>query len=171
MISKPQQKQQLRNSIKKEIVKLSNRKLLDQKINVTVSNFLKKFDDHNVLIYDSLKDEPDINDVVNHFPNIKFFFACKNELGFYKKYLKQIQYDFSILNLVFVPGRLFCHSGNRIGRGGGWYDKILQNSKAIKVGVCYDIQVLKQIPQEDHDIKMDLIITESKIYNCRGVKI
>lgn len=71
--------------------------------------------------------------------------------------------DISDIDLVIVPGMAFDKRGNRLGRGKGYYDKLLQNSKCIKIGICYDYQLLENrlIPTEPHDIKMDLILTPS----------
>lgn len=64
------------------------------------------------------------------------------------------QYD-----LIIVAGLAFDQMGYRLGYGGGYYDSFLsQNRNAKKVGVCYPFQLLKKIPIEDHDIKLDLII-------------
>ena len=45
----------------------------------------------------------------------------------------------------------------------GYYDKFLINSNGIKIGLCYDFQLLDNIPSNKHDIKMDVIITEESI--------
>jgi 5-formyltetrahydrofolate cyclo-ligase len=67
-----------------------------------------------------------------------------------------------------VPGVVFDEYGNRIGYGGGYFDKLLSNVEAIKIGLSYEFQVLKHIPHEEHDVKMDYILTEKKILCTRG---
>ena len=70
------------------------------------------------------------------------------------------------LDLIVVPGVCFDLSKSRIGRGGGYYDRYLAEcDSAIKVGICFDSQILKcsYIPCEKTDIKMDLIITEKEV--------
>ncbi len=71
------------------------------------------------------------------------------------------------LDLVVVPGVVFDKNLNRIGFGKGYYDRILCKLKkdAKAVAVAYDFQVLEEVPSEEHDIKMDMIITEKNIYN------
>ena len=60
----------------------------------------------------------------------------------------------------------FHNSLNRLGRGGGYYDKSLHKYKnTIKIGFAYSIQKIKMIPIENHDISMDVVITEKAIYN------
>lgn len=67
------------------------------------------------------------------------------------------------LDIVIVPGSVFDNSGFRTGYGGGYYDKFLSNSSAIKIGICFDFQLVDTVFPEEHDKKMDIIITESKI--------
>lgn len=67
--------------------------------------------------------------------------------------------DIEAIDLVIVPGVAFDKNGNRLGRGKGYYDSLLSNCRAIKIGVCYDFQLLDNIPAENHDVKMDIIIT------------
>jgi 5-formyltetrahydrofolate cyclo-ligase len=64
-------------------------------------------------------------------------------------------------NLVLVPGMAFDLLGNRLGRGRGFYDRLLAGVVGIKCGVCYDGQVLPEIPHEAHDAKVDFILTPS----------
>lgn len=75
-------------------------------------------------------------------------------------YVKPEKFD-----LIIVPGVAFDKKFNRIGFGKGYYDRILcQKRKDAKaVALAYDFQVLDQIPYEAHDIKMDMIITETFI--------
>ena len=63
------------------------------------------------------------------------------------------------IDLIIVPGVAFDYHGTRIGRGKGFYDRLLSNSNALKIGIGYDFQVLDKIPSEPHDITMDAIIT------------
>ncbi len=63
------------------------------------------------------------------------------------------------IDLIIVPGIAFDKSLNRLGRGKAYYDKLLKDSKAIKIGVCFDFQLLESVPVDKYDVKMDLIIT------------
>ena len=68
------------------------------------------------------------------------------------------------IDMIFVPGVAFDHHRNRIGRGGGYYDKFLRrHPRAFQVGVCYDYQLKnKTIPHNLLDRKVDRIITPSR---------
>ena len=65
-------------------------------------------------------------------------------------------------DLILVPGMAFDLSGNRLGRGQGFYDRILSAASGIKCGVCHDFQLLEKIPAEPHDAKVDFIFTPSR---------
>lgn len=65
-------------------------------------------------------------------------------------------------DLVLVPGVAFDMQGNRLGRGKGFYDRILAQASGIKCGISYDFQLLEAIPTEAHDAKVDFIFTPSR---------
>ena len=66
------------------------------------------------------------------------------------------------IDLMIVPGVAFDLKGNRLGRGKGYYDKILSRTKAYKVGVCFDFQLIAQVPVEEHDVRMDQVVWSGK---------
>jgi len=68
----------------------------------------------------------------------------------------------SQFDLVLVPGMAFDLQGNRLGRGKGFYDRILAQVSGIKCGVGYDFQLLEKIPAEPHDAKVDFIFTPAR---------
>lgn len=68
------------------------------------------------------------------------------------------------IDLVVVPGLAFDRRGQRIGWGGGYYDRFLAQVPAVKIGLCYDALVLDCIPGEPHDVPVDLVVAETAIY-------
>lgn len=66
--------------------------------------------------------------------------------------------DLNLIDLIIVPGVAFDKANNRMGRGRGYYDKLLQVTEALKVGVCFNFQFVEKVPVEDHDLPMDLVI-------------
>lgn len=63
-------------------------------------------------------------------------------------------------DLIVVPGVAFDRNGNRIGRGKGYYDRFLCKHLSVKrIGICFDFQLVENVPTEDNDIKMDEIIS------------
>jgi 5-formyltetrahydrofolate cyclo-ligase len=63
------------------------------------------------------------------------------------------------IDLVIVPAVAFDENGYRLGRGKGFYDRLLAGSNVIKIGVGYEFQLLPSLPIEPHDVPMDVIIT------------
>ncbi len=62
------------------------------------------------------------------------------------------------IDLVIVPGVAFDTNNNRLGRGKGYYDRLLPSLRAYKLGVCFDFQLLENIPHHEDDVKMDEVI-------------
>lgn len=71
-------------------------------------------------------------------------------------------------DILLVPGLSFSLKGERLGRGKGFYDRYLERFKGIKVGICYECQICKELPTEAHDQKVNFIITEKNIYRIRS---
>jgi len=68
-------------------------------------------------------------------------------------------------DLIIVPCLAFDTDRFRLGWGGGWYDKFLaEQPKALKIGLAYQDSLSSSLPREPHDVALDMIITESKVY-------
>ena len=65
-------------------------------------------------------------------------------------------------DVVIVPGLAFTAGGRRLGQGGGWYDRYLPGVRpdCVLVGVCFDEQVLAELPVEPHDVAVDVVVTD-----------
>ena len=63
-----------------------------------------------------------------------------------------------LIDMVLVPGLAYNEEGTRLGRGGGYYDRFLASGNMYTVAVCYDFQIDSDIPVEDHDITVDLLL-------------
>jgi len=78
------------------------------------------------------------------------------------------------IDLVVIPGTGFDPQGNRIGYGGGYYDRLLSlESKQLAkvehittVALAFEEQIGEEIPAEPHDIKVDMIITDNRLIQC-----
>lgn len=64
------------------------------------------------------------------------------------------------IELVVVPAVAYDRKGNRLGRGKGFYDRLLKSTKATKIGVGYEFQLVDDVPVEPHDVGMDMVITQ-----------
>ncbi|WP_168190034.1 5-formyltetrahydrofolate cyclo-ligase [Caloramator sp. E03] len=71
--------------------------------------------------------------------------------------------DKNDIDIVFVPGVAFDYKGFRIGYGAGYYDRYLKDYDGIKIGVCYGFQLIDDVFHDEHDIKMDYLVTEKGI--------
>ncbi len=74
---------------------------------------------------------------------------------------------------IIFPGRAFTKDGRRLGRGKGFYDSYfkpfsneLKEAKPFFAGLCYEVQILDELPSEEHDIGMDCVITDQQILFC-----
>lgn len=72
------------------------------------------------------------------------------------------------LDFILVPGLAFDEHGGRLGRGRGYYDRLLAGVRATKCGLGYDLQVHPQIPVEPHDILLDCMLTPSRWRDFRS---
>jgi len=80
------------------------------------------------------------------------------------RFIEAIGTEEIIPDLIVVPFLTCDAKGNRLGSGEGWYDRYLADHKAVKVGLCYSKMLSGSVPHEQHDIHLDTIITENKIY-------
>lgn len=69
-------------------------------------------------------------------------------------------------DLILVPGMAFDLAGGRLGRGRGYYDRFLASASGFVAGVCFDDQIVPEVPREPHDARMDAIVTRSRIVLC-----
>ena len=103
-------------------------------------------------------------------------------LGFFEATLENAKKGFALsLNedqkaksvvpdIVLVPGVAFTKEMDRLGRGKGYFDRYLKDYAGVKIGICFEQQILDEIKTNEFDIKMNLIITEKNIYKARNIK-
>lgn len=66
-------------------------------------------------------------------------------------------------DLILVPARALDRQGTRLGRGKAYYDRMLKDPPALKIGVVFHLQILDHLPREAHDIPMDQVLSECGI--------
>lgn len=114
-------------------------KALDAGLTVVVPKTLKKRQMQNLVLHDLKNMEPGIFNTYHPKDSEEY-------TG---------EYD-----LIFVAGLAFDEKGYRVGYGGGYYDTYLAGQpEALKVGVCFPFQMIKEVPLEPHDIKLDEVYT------------
>ncbi len=131
-----------------------------------------------VLMYHSLPDELSTHSFLRKWGSRKHFFLprvngvnldilpyeeSRLELGSFhiEEPTGHDTVDPSEIELIVVPAVAYDRRGNRLGRGKGFYDRLLGDVKATKIGVGYEFQLLDELPAEPHDVPMDMIITQS----------
>jgi len=67
--------------------------------------------------------------------------------------------------LIITPGLAFDRTGNRLGRGGSYYDRFFEHKtlRAIKCGFAFDEQIVESIPTSEHDQPVDMLITDKEV--------
>ena len=73
------------------------------------------------------------------------------------------------VDLFVIPGIAFDKKGNRLGQGKGFYDRLLPQAKpeAKKIALTFELQLVEKVPTEEHDVKMDKIVTEKRTIECK----
>ena len=77
--------------------------------------------------------------------------------------------DLKTLDAMLIPLVAFDRKGSRLGRGGGFYDKILARApdSVLRIGIAHHFQEHQNLPQEAWDQKLDLVVTDREIIECR----
>ena len=70
------------------------------------------------------------------------------------------------IDMTLVPGLAFDRSGCRLGRGKGFYDRLLVDLPGMKCGICWSWSFLTSLPVEPHDCRIGFLATSPKIYSC-----
>ena len=70
-------------------------------------------------------------------------------------------------DIILVPGLAFTKSMERLGRGGGYFDRYLTEFSGIAIGVCFETQIMDEFETNEFDRKMNIVITDKYIYKER----
>ncbi|MCM1111098.1 MAG: 5-formyltetrahydrofolate cyclo-ligase [Clostridium sp.] len=133
----------------------------------------------NILVYNSLPDELPTRRFIDKWNGRKRFFLPRvNGVN-----LDILPYEKSRLHLgafqieepdgdeltpvdqievVIVPGIAYDRCGNRVGRGKGFYDRLLRDTRALKIGIGYDFQFFDELEADPHDVAMDIVVTDKR---------
>jgi 5-formyltetrahydrofolate cyclo-ligase len=70
------------------------------------------------------------------------------------------------IDIAILPGVAFDRHGVRLGYGKGIFDRLFAKSKAIRIGLAYDFQIVDNLPRENHDLEMDLVVCEKNVFKA-----
>lgn len=129
-----------------------------------------------VMLFYPIQNEPDLRPLMEEFKDTKTILLpvahrTKIEMRRYQGRQGLHRGRFGILepkgeafngepDLIIVPGVAFDENANRLGRGGGYYDRFLTHFRnAKKYAVAYDFQVVKEVPMASHDVNIDAVLT------------
>jgi 5-formyltetrahydrofolate cyclo-ligase len=185
-----EQKEQLRTALKqrRSLVSESNRKEMSQQI----INFLHEIDEFNqaksLFCYISYLSEVETSDLIDAFLEQKRDLAVPKIIGKSEiiavplNNLSDLEPDkMGILtpksdqtatgpfDIVITPGLGFTTSGERLGYGRGYYDRWFANNQAnLKIGIAFEVQIVAELPVEETDIPLDMLVTEERIIDIRS---
>ena len=174
-------KSQLRSEIKKIKISAAIRRRRSLKLcsQIEKSSFFKH--SQTIGLYSALADEIDVSRIAQKALDLKknVFFpkVSGSQMSFYEVFdlkadlksgkfgilepvLSRSKKRIRPLDLVLIPGRAFDKKGKRLGRGVGFYDRLLEKwSDSVRMGVAFSEQIVKCVPSEAHDVEMDIVLT------------
>ena len=177
-----QKMSEIRDSIEMKSRKIQEEKVLSY---LRESDFLTKH--LNIYLYVSFKSEFSTERIINlllekekkvMLPRIDIcegkkvmnFYPYDSKTGLKKGYMGIMEPEgkkpILLPGLMFVPGLAFDRNGGRLGYGGGFYDSCISNARAgrIKIetiGLCYNEQIIKEVPMISKDMRVDGVFAES----------
>ena len=138
-----------------------------------INNFIKN---KIVCTYIHTDSEIDINNDISGYKQLITTYLLSSEIElclykepFIKNALNILEPENPIkikeVDVFLVPGVAFTASGKRLGRGGGYYDKLLSKyPDTLKIGITFNERIMQDLPTESHDISMDYVFTNDKYY-------
>lgn len=186
-----EQKAIIRNKIISQRKSLKNIDILEKSVIITQNLLALKqiARANNVLLYLPINGEVDTKYILAQFQEMKsgiflptylkedkrwviakFDSFDKLEVGPFKTLQPQAIHmsPISTMDLAIIPVVAFTKDLHRLGYGKGVYDKLLDKSNILRVGLAYDFQIVNYLPVEPHDVKMDYVVTEKMIYMSKS---
>jgi 5-formyltetrahydrofolate cyclo-ligase len=179
-------KQALREAIRLGIADLGSvrRQLLSAEIRARLLMQPVWREARALLLFAALADEPDVRPLIHvalnqgkrvalpRFLSVRGEYEaaaiCSNEdlspgrFGVLEPRLERPAVDLMQLDFALVPGVGFDLTGRRLGRGSGFYDRLLAGVPGHKCGVAFDCQVVPEVPEESHDVRLNSLVTPTR---------
>ncbi|MDH5717303.1 MAG: hypothetical protein OEZ22_06660 [Spirochaetia bacterium] len=153
-----------KNSDKFEKIHMKMSLNLKQVLGLILKDMSKK----KVMAYNSFKSEPPILEIIKDF-NLEIYVPLiQGEHLRPVSIISNKEISLSNLDAIIVPGLFVTKSGYRLGRGRGYYDRLLQFYPINKtIFLCYNWQILREVPRNEKDRRVGHISTEEKWAYCR----
>ena len=177
------QKKQLRQNLQSLSLSQTSRETAQGNIVLKINQIIKSYQPSSILSYFGFKDEPqievfDAGGACCYYPRIKDY--QKKSMDFFKwspgdaSKLNNYGIKEPVCNvpmeidafstLILLPGLLFDFQGNRLGHGGGFYDRFLEAYDfKLKIGVCFEERIRPELPVGINDIGVDVVVTQKRI--------
>ena len=184
-------KQTLKQQILEKRTSLSKEEIGEKSNKIKNNLFsLKEFNEaENIMLYASFNTEADTQKIIKELlakkeKTIVVPYVIKRDFRLHLSELKNInelepktfgilepkemyirEFNPDMLDLVIVPGIVFDKKGHRIGYGYGYYDRFLKaiRKETVKIGLAFDFQLIESIPEEEHDVPMNIVVTDKEI--------
>lgn len=178
-------KADMRKSIREAKAKYSKQELsrMSELIISELEAHRSFIDANNIFVYNSMPDEVSTVEFIRRWSNRKNIYlpvvvgddlvlrryTDESTLVLSNYGIKEPQgdnfIDYKTIDLVVVPGVAFDKQKHRLGRGKGYYDRILpEMADSVKVAICFNFQIVETIPVWEKDINMDYIISENGVF-------
>lgn len=164
-----------------------NNRSYDQVINHHLSQHIRNSNHHTIAIYKAIHHEIDLEPCIEtlsthgyHLCAPRFdpksksyafhFFVESTDFEQGRFHIPEpmgVQVNTREIDCILIPGICFGLDGARIGRGAGYYDRLLSGYTGEKIGVCYELQKRTHIPKDTWDQTIDLLCTEAGCFPCK----
>lgn len=163
-------KEDLRIQMQQKLQVLENNKksFKDSAINQSLLEYVNTDKPERILSFKPIHQEPDISEFNNTISkSFDVYYPDMKEICIYNLNNEKIN-SFKNLNIIIIPAIALTRDGIRLGRGGGWYDRLLEHTSATRISVVYDLQLVNYLPKLEHDQQIDIIITEFETFKCNN---
>ena len=162
---------------RKQMLDEAERLAAAQRVFDTVRSMAAYMVAHKVLLYHSLPDELSTHLFFENSPEDKTYYPprvngidleilpyerSRMHLGAFR--IEEPDGDDTVaindIDLVIVPAVAYDRHGNRVGRGKGYYDRLLSRSRATTIGICYDFQLVDDLEPDEFDIPVDYVVAD-----------
>ena len=181
-------KQSIRREIRKVLAELKQGELVrkSKQLSARLNGPMQQRQDLLWGVYFPLGGEPKWQMEIGNLKDFKLAYpraTVSGEIGFFQCHEDELVLDrgFGVQMMappsqslpvcpkaLLVPALALTHRGERIGRGKGHYDRVLKGFTGIKIGVCFEKQLYEDLPVEEHDQKVQFVVTERRIISCGG---